>query len=108
VLELVGSDPFILLGTNDMDATVEAAVAARLDKRRPVVSRRQGFGLAGLSLDRTFQVLVLSIVASLTRLVSGRRLGALRSLAVSSRRRPRIGLATDRRPRRGGHERGGR
>ncbi len=31
VLELGGSDPFILLGTSDMDAVVEAAVGARLD-----------------------------------------------------------------------------
>ncbi|GAA3749830.1 NAD-dependent succinate-semialdehyde dehydrogenase [Leifsonia bigeumensis] len=31
VLELGGSDPFILLSTDDMDATVESAVAARLD-----------------------------------------------------------------------------
>jgi succinate-semialdehyde dehydrogenase / glutarate-semialdehyde dehydrogenase len=30
VLELGGSDPFILLSTDDMDATVEAAVAARI------------------------------------------------------------------------------
>ena len=31
VLELGGSDPFILLSTDDMDATVESAVNARLD-----------------------------------------------------------------------------
>ena len=31
VLELGGSDPFILLGTDDMDASVEAAVGARLE-----------------------------------------------------------------------------
>ena len=31
VLELGGSDPFILLSTNDLDATVEAAVSARVD-----------------------------------------------------------------------------
>jgi succinate-semialdehyde dehydrogenase / glutarate-semialdehyde dehydrogenase len=31
VLELGGSDPFILLSTNDLDATVEAAVSARMD-----------------------------------------------------------------------------
>ncbi|MEO7124002.1 MAG: NAD-dependent succinate-semialdehyde dehydrogenase [Lacisediminihabitans sp.] len=31
VLELGGSDPFILLSTHDLDATVEAAIAARVD-----------------------------------------------------------------------------
>jgi succinate-semialdehyde dehydrogenase/glutarate-semialdehyde dehydrogenase len=31
VLELGGSDPFILLSTDDLDATVESAVAARLE-----------------------------------------------------------------------------
>jgi succinate-semialdehyde dehydrogenase/glutarate-semialdehyde dehydrogenase len=31
VLELGGSDPFLVLGTDDMDATVEAALFARMD-----------------------------------------------------------------------------
>ena len=31
VLELGGSDPFVLLSTDDLDATVDAAVAARMD-----------------------------------------------------------------------------
>src|SRR5262245_63890473 len=31
VLEMGGSDPFIVLGTDNLDETVEAAVAARID-----------------------------------------------------------------------------
>jgi hypothetical protein len=61
---------------------------------RTVWLRMTRRGSPGLALDRTLQVVGLSTVASLTRLVSGSRLGALRSLAVSPRR-CRIGLATD-------------
>ena len=41
VLELGGSDPFILLSTDDLDATVESAVGARLENTGPGVQRRQ-------------------------------------------------------------------
>jgi hypothetical protein len=54
---------------------------------RTVRLRMPRRGSPGLALDRTLQVVDLRTVASLTRLVSGSRLGALRSLAVSPRRR---------------------
>ena len=41
VLELGGSDPFILSATDDLDATVEAAVAGEAGEHRPGVQRGQ-------------------------------------------------------------------
>jgi succinate-semialdehyde dehydrogenase / glutarate-semialdehyde dehydrogenase len=46
VLELGGSDPFILLGTTDMDATVEAAAAARLDNTGQACNAAKRFVVA--------------------------------------------------------------
>ncbi|MDH6532734.1 succinate-semialdehyde dehydrogenase/glutarate-semialdehyde dehydrogenase [Aurantimicrobium minutum] len=43
VLELGGSDPFILLGTNDMDAAVEAAIAGRNDNNAQACNAAKRF-----------------------------------------------------------------
>jgi succinate-semialdehyde dehydrogenase / glutarate-semialdehyde dehydrogenase len=47
VLELGGSDPFVLLSTDDLDAVVEAAVAARLDNVGQVCNAPKRFIVAG-------------------------------------------------------------
>jgi succinate-semialdehyde dehydrogenase/glutarate-semialdehyde dehydrogenase len=46
VLELGGSDPFVLLSTDDLDAVVEAAVAARLDNVGQVCNAPKRFIVA--------------------------------------------------------------
>ena len=46
VLELGGSDPFILLSTDDMDATVNAALAARLDNNGQACNAAKRFIVA--------------------------------------------------------------
>ncbi|MDQ6739321.1 MAG: NAD-dependent succinate-semialdehyde dehydrogenase [Actinomycetota bacterium] len=46
VLELGGSDPFILLSTDDLDATVDAALAARLDNNGQACNAAKRFIVA--------------------------------------------------------------
>ena len=50
VLELGGSDPFVLLSTDDLDAVVEAAVAARLDNVGQVCNAPKRFIVAERAL----------------------------------------------------------
>jgi succinate-semialdehyde dehydrogenase / glutarate-semialdehyde dehydrogenase len=67
VLELGGSDPFILLSTDDLDATVEAAVAARLDNGGQACNAAKRFIVASDLYD--------PFVAKFTAAMTGAKVG---------------------------------
>ncbi|MGV8895187.1 MAG: NAD-dependent succinate-semialdehyde dehydrogenase [Rhodoglobus sp.] len=62
VLELGGSDPFILLSTDDMDAAVEAAVGARLDNSGQSCNGAKRF----IVIDSLYEEFLSKFTASLT------------------------------------------
>ncbi len=87
VLELGGSDPFILLSTDDLDAAVESAVAARLDNTGQSCNAAKRFIVA----DDLYDAFLEKFVAGMTEatvgdpLAEGTDLGALSSLAAAER-----------------------
>jgi succinate-semialdehyde dehydrogenase / glutarate-semialdehyde dehydrogenase len=62
VLELGGSDPFILLSTDDLDATVEAAVSARLDNTGQSCNAAKRF----VVIDDLYQPFLEKFTAAMT------------------------------------------
>jgi succinate-semialdehyde dehydrogenase/glutarate-semialdehyde dehydrogenase len=62
VLELGGSDPFILLSTDDLDAAVEAAVAARLDNSGQSCNAAKRF----IVIDDLYQGFLEKFTAAIT------------------------------------------
>ena len=62
VLELGGSDPFILLSTDDLDATVESAVAARLENTGQACNAAKRFIVA----DELYEPFLEKFTAALT------------------------------------------
>ena len=77
VLELGGSDPFILLSTDDLDGVVESAVAARLENAGQACNAAKRFVVAA----DLYEPFVDKLTAALTAvepdgsLVAGRRDG---------------------------------
>ncbi len=67
VLELGGSDPFILLSTDDLDATVEAAVAARLDNTGQSCNAAKRF----IVIDDLYEPFLAKFTAAMTAVTPG-------------------------------------
>jgi succinate-semialdehyde dehydrogenase/glutarate-semialdehyde dehydrogenase len=64
VLELGGSDPFILLSTNDLPAVVDAAVAARLDNDGQSCNAAKRFIVAEPYYDEFVELFSAAMLAS--------------------------------------------
>jgi succinate-semialdehyde dehydrogenase/glutarate-semialdehyde dehydrogenase len=87
VLELGGSDPFILLGTDDLDWAVEQAVAARLDNTGQSCNAAKRFIVA----DELYEPFLAKFTAALTAVKPGdptsedTEIGPLSSTAAADR-----------------------
>jgi succinate-semialdehyde dehydrogenase/glutarate-semialdehyde dehydrogenase len=86
-LELGGSDPFILLSTNDLDATAQAAVDARLDNTGQSCNAAKRFIVIDSLYDEFVDKFTAKMAASELGdpAVEGTALGPLSSLAAADR-----------------------
>jgi succinate-semialdehyde dehydrogenase / glutarate-semialdehyde dehydrogenase len=67
VLELGGSDPFILLGTDDLDAAVESAVGARLENSGQACNAAKRF----IVVDELYEPFLEKFTSALTAVKPG-------------------------------------
>ena len=67
VLELGGSDPFILLGTDDLDTAVDSAVAARLDNTGQSCNAAKRF----IVIDELYEPFMEKFTAAITAVKPG-------------------------------------
>ena len=97
VLEMGGSDPFILLGTDDLDATVENAVAARLDNTGQSCNAAKRF----IVLDEYYEPFVEKFTAAMTGTKPGdptssdSEIGPLSSTSAADRLEDQVKRAVD-------------
>ncbi|BBX62000.1 succinate-semialdehyde dehydrogenase [Mycobacterium saskatchewanense] len=90
VLELGGSDPFILLSTGDLDAVVDAAVAARLDNTGQSCNAAKRF----IVIDELYDEFLERFTAKMLAAGSD-DLAPLSSVAAASRLAAQIRQAVD-------------
>ncbi len=95
VLELGGSDPFLLLSTDDLDATVESAVAARLDNSGQACNGAKRF----VVVDELYEPFLEKFAAAMTAARTGdptdeaTEVGPLSSLLAAERLQAQVDRA---------------
>jgi succinate-semialdehyde dehydrogenase/glutarate-semialdehyde dehydrogenase len=85
VLELGGSDPFLLLGTDDLDAAVEAAASARLDNAGQTCNAAKRFIVVDDLYEPFLERFTAAVLAS--------RVAPLSSVAAAERLEEQVGRA---------------
>jgi succinate-semialdehyde dehydrogenase / glutarate-semialdehyde dehydrogenase len=97
VLELGGSDPFILLSTDDLDAAVENAVAARVDNTGQSCNAAKRF----IVVDELYEPFLEKFTAAMTSAVPGdptsadTEIGPLSSTTAADRLEEQVKRAID-------------
>ena len=97
VLELGGSDPFILLGTDDLDAAVESAVAARLENTGQACNAAKRF----VVIDELYEPFLEKFTSALTAVEPGdpnsaeTTIGPLSSATATERLEDQVNRALD-------------
>lgn len=83
VLELGGSDPFILLSTNDLDSVVESAVAARLDNSGQSCNAAKRFIVIDSLYDAFLEKFTAAMIANAPSADADAQVGPLSSLRAA-------------------------
>jgi succinate-semialdehyde dehydrogenase/glutarate-semialdehyde dehydrogenase len=97
VLELGGSDPFILLGTDDLDAAVQAAVAGRLENTGQACNAAKRF----IVVDELYEPFLEKFTEALTAVRPGdpaspdTAIGPLSSSTATERLEDQVNRAVD-------------
>jgi succinate-semialdehyde dehydrogenase / glutarate-semialdehyde dehydrogenase len=97
VLELGGSDPFIVLGTDDMDKTVEQAVGARLENSGQACNAAKRFIVADTLYDEFMDKFTsaLTAVKPADPNTEGAQVGPLSSSTATERLADQVKRAVD-------------